>query len=148
MVEPLSPRERAILQAYRRDARAQVASPARPPEKQWWNLPAKIEAGRHIAREEARPRHHNDHEDGMRHANWSRRMATEIGPVFSALAGVEHEIENTLPTWAGGDGLPPSEAAMDLVNNFEGLTAWASDRPVNPTRIRDSPISIRRPLKR
>ena len=148
MVEPLSIRERAILQAYRRDARAQVAPRPRRPEKQWWNLPAKIEAGRRIASEEARPRHHNDHEDGMRHAIWSRRMAAEIGPVFSAVAGVEHEIENTLPTWAGGDGLPPSEAAMDLVNNFEGLTAWAGDRPVDPARIRDRPISIRRRFKR
>ena len=68
-------------------------APRLPPEKQWWNLPAKIAAGTRISDEESHKfaGRHNDGGDAMRHAEWSQRMATDIGPIFSGLAGLYHE---------------------------------------------------------
>lgn len=153
MVEPLSLRERAILRLYRREEPRRSRPPAlptQPPERRWWDLSAKVAAAKEIELEEKARHmgHHNDHEDGMRHAEWSRRTAERTGPVFSAAAGIAHEIDNSLWQAVGGDGLPLSEAAMDLANNFEGLRASAENRPVDPARIRNRPISVRAALRR
>jgi hypothetical protein len=131
------------------------------PEKQWWNLPAKVAAGNRIGAEErARsieldPDHnpHNDEFDAMRHARWSNRMATEIGPIFSRVAGAGHELENMLPSperlaaygaprglldlararqWHGES---EAEALMDKRNNAEGRLAAAQGRAIDPRRL-------------
>jgi hypothetical protein len=108
--------------------------------KRWWDLPAKLELGHRIAREElaasvaaaeatgTRAAHNNAY-DAMRHARWSERMAQEIGPSFAALAGLEHELENTL------QGQGRAEALMDLRNNAEGRRAAADHRPIDPRNL-------------
>jgi hypothetical protein len=55
----------------------------------WWDLPANFRMAREIARQELekRPSAHNDSEDAMRHAEWSRRMVTEINSFTAWVAG-------------------------------------------------------------
>ena len=150
-------------------AGAQPQTKPTPPEKQWWNLPAKVAAGERIAQEEhvraqrLDPDHdpHDDAYDAMRHARWSNRMATEIGPIFSRLAGAEHEFEDALPSpktlarYGAPEGLqqlarrrqwhdePDAEALMDKRNNAEGRLAAAQGRPIDPNRLQtglDRPV--------
>jgi hypothetical protein len=164
----LTPEEQAAL----------AQAPRQPPGQQWWNLPAKIALGRRIAGDESaralvadwpRPPH-NDTADAMRHARWSQRMATEIGPIFSGIAGLEHEGENIagavggLPgrlwnqatSFANNPGHPAerpydspanpsvlqtlSESGMDLRNNAEGISAALSGRPIEPTHLQTRPV--------
>ena len=138
-----------------------------PPEKQWWNLPAKIAAGHRIADEELQrsrtlaPNHdpHNDAYDAMRHARWSSRMANEIDPVFAQAAGVQHEGANLLESlwknpaartgvWSPEAGrtvtsIPQTvaESIMDLRNNAEGLRAAREGRPIDPARLTWPPVA-------
>lgn len=69
-------------------------------------------------------------------------MAEEIGPGFSALAGIQHEFEGLLRKGPDGKRQPPSEAVMDIANNLEGLQAWAQGRAVDPAKIVDRPPSV------
>lgn len=111
----------------------------------------KKKIGRQIADEEARkafaadPNHqaHNDIYDATRHARWSQRMATAIGPLFSLGAGVQHEADNI---WSAGrkhglrgleEVLP--ESAMDMHNNTVGLQAGLTGRPINPRLLQTNP---------
>lgn len=136
-----------------------------PPEKQLWNFAAKKAAGERIADEEldrsfqaAGPvRPHNNEFDAMRHARWSQRMASEIGPVFSAGAGLWHEagnisdgigqnIEKRLdpkrfphPEQVPTIGETMAESAMDLRNNFEGIGAALRHRPIKPANLQTRP---------
>lgn len=154
--------------AQQRLSRNAVAlSRARAPEKQWFNLPAKIEAGRRIGYEELRNsqrQNPNPHNDAMRHARWSKRMAEEIDPAFAWAAGVYHEGENL---WSEGKdlwngykakirGVPIerdvpdprqvfAESIMDLRNNHEGLRAAREGHPVAPDHLQTRPL---RPLSR
>lgn len=130
---------------------ALVAAPRKQPQQQWWNIPAKIERGRQIAQEELqRSRRlagpggdpHNDDLDAARHARWSARMASEIGPAFSTVAGLEHEIEGTLR------GQPLSEALMDMHNNGVGVRAGQRGRPIDPSTLQVTPLSPGRAVRR
>lgn len=113
-------------------------------------LEAKIRAAERIKAEMLRDfRGHNDAGDALRHAELSRRLASQIDPGTAYLAGVAHEIENSLPVswqrfaparlrehaaenWHGQD---PAEARMDLNNNAEGRRAAWEGRPVDPNRL-------------
>jgi hypothetical protein len=107
--------------------------------RRWWDLPAKYEVANAIADEEMARHvgHHNDHGDALRHAEWSRRMADEVGPTFSMAAGIAHEIEGA------SRGQPLSEAVMDLNNNIEGVTAANQNRRIDQANLQDRPISMR-----
>jgi hypothetical protein len=128
--------------------------PRVPPEKQWWNLPAKYHAAERIKAEVLRDYPGwNNAGDAARHAELSRRMASEIDPLTSYVAGVAHEIDNTIPgSWArfapgfmkahaeeNWHGQDKAERDMDLRNNAEGRRAAAEHRPVDPARLQDSP---------
>lgn len=124
---------------------ALASAPRLPPEKQWWNLQAKIHKARQIAGEELQtsianareaglPDAHNNSYDALRHARWSQRMADEIGPVFARVAGLEHELEGSLLHGQGMD-----EALMDLRNNAEGRRAGAEHRPIDPRNLQSGP---------
>ena len=71
-----------------------------------------LNRARGIAKEELmkRPNGHNDAEDAMRHAEWSRRMVQETNSFTAWVAGTGHEIDNLL-----NDNEPWSEAVMELV---------------------------------
>lgn len=159
----LTPSEMAVLAAA--PMLASRESSAQNPAQQWWNLPAKEAAGRRIAAEEqAKFRgHHNDAGDAMRHAEWSQRMANEIDPVFSRLAGYEHEGENILGAVADiiprvGRVISPSaypprtspipslgqtlaESRMDLHNNAVGIDAATARRPIAPSALQVRPAA-------
>ena len=110
-----------------------------PPARQWWNLQAKIDLGTRIGDEERMIYigHQNDPEDALRHAEWSRRMAEDIGPIFSGVAGLGHEIQNTLG-W-GAPRQPLNEAIMDMHNNAEGIRSSREKRPINPRQLQTRP---------
>jgi hypothetical protein len=138
---------------------ALARAPRREPAQQWWNVPAKYEAAKRIEREIlARFPSHNDAGDALRHAELSRRLATEIGPVSSAIAGFTHELENSIGSPPPGalDWLPPRvkehiqrnwrgqgqpERDMDLHNNLEGLRAAARGQPVDPGQLQVKPVA-------
>jgi hypothetical protein len=82
-----------------------------------------------------RPFAHNDTEDGMRHAEWTRRMSEEIDPFISWVVGTAHEVSGLLK------GQPLEEARMDLNNNAEGRAAASEGRAVDPRRLQSSPES-------
>jgi hypothetical protein len=116
----------------------QIASGQAPTlaARQPWNLPAKYEAAKRIAAETLAAHHGwNDAGDAQRHAELSRRMTSEIGPVSASLIGIEHEIEGAM------QGQPWPEATMDLMNNAKGIRAGLSGRPVDPRRLQNEPIS-------
>jgi RHS repeat-associated protein len=105
----------------------------------WWDprtyLPD-YDRARQIGLEElARHRGHNDADDAMRHAEWSRRMRCEIGPFTAWSSGVGHEIGDLF------HGMPWSESMMDLHNNAEGRQAGSEGRPVDPGRLVTSPTN-------
>lgn len=153
-----------LAQAPQRAAAANVPTTASLPAGagDWWNLPAKIAAGRQIAGEESdKFPTHNDGGDAMRHAEWSQRMATDIGPVFSTLVGVGHEGQNVFdslrdsgaryaqerldPSAAAKKAPPPSigqtlqESAMDMHNNAAGIHAAMAGAPIDLTKLQISP---------
>jgi hypothetical protein len=94
----------------------------------FWN---QVHTAEEIAGQELqkRPLGHNDPEDAMRHAEWSRRMTAEVNPAIAFLAGWQHEIAGTLR------GQPMSELFMDLNNNREGREAAAEGRAVDPNNL-------------
>ena len=120
------------------------------PAKQWWNLPAKFDAVQPIRlQEEMIHPGRNNHDDAMRHAEWSRRMAEEFDPGFSQVVGIGHEITGMFPHRdpdsggrAPGQGL--SEARMDMINNTEGIRSWQEGRPIDPSKLADHPVAFRR----
>ena len=139
-------------------------APKLPPEKQWWNVPAKVAKAKEIAQQE-RERSlvdagsqglssaHNNAPDAMRHARWSQRMVTEIDPISARLFGIAHEFEGSLPApdrlkrWNAPQSLQQlardrdwhdqsdSEALMDMRNNAEGRRAAQERRAVNPANL-------------
>jgi hypothetical protein len=153
---------------------ALTRAPRLAPEKQWWNFSAKKTAGERIGREEldrsldaaGQVRPHNNAFDAMRHARWSRRMATEIGPVFSTGAGLWHEGENIRdsigenvnkrlypervlhPQDVPTVGQTMAESAMDLGNNFHGIGAALGRRPIDPRRLQTQPGGSATPYDR
>jgi hypothetical protein len=155
-----SPQAQAF-EALQRDARRLVAdnarrlngfldAPLQERARRWWDLPAKQGLAGQIAKQEkARALAmaaaagdddpHNDRFDAERHARWSNRMATEIGPIFAQVAGSGHEVTNELL-----DGQPGAESYMDLHNNAEGRRAARDRRPIDPGRLQVSP-NVRRP---
>jgi len=157
----LTPRQRLMAEAvlWRRGTGAKsVAARARMANASALSFGDKVARGREIAGE-ALVRHngrHNDEGDAMRHAEWSRQMADELGSGFSALAGLEHEVEGLVPRIkrAGGDwelgpiripkvrvktDQPVSEAIMDMRNNIEGITSSIQGRPIDRSRLQTSP---------
>jgi hypothetical protein len=93
---------------------------------------------REIADEELELHHgHNDADDALRHADWSRRMQTEIGPFTSWSAGTLHEVDNLL------HGGPWRESMMDLHNNAEGRSAASQNRSIDPNNLRINPRQTR-----
>lgn len=138
------------------DHLALARAPRLPPEKQWWNVPAKYAAAKRIKEEILRDYPgHDDAGDARRHAELSRRMASEIDPITALLAGVTHEIDNTMPPWftqwphadQNWHGQRWPERNMDLHNNAEGLRAAAERRPVNPRNLQTLPARTSKPLK-
>ena len=102
----------------------------------WWDVPANIGKAKEIAVEEVTKRgkgNHNNEGDAMRHAEWSRRMAQEIGPVTSWAVGVGHEVEGLFK------GQPWGEAMMDIHNNAEGRSAASEKRPVDRSKLQKQP---------
>lgn len=130
----------------KRNARAGVGPTTLPA----WDIAGKLKAARRIADEELERHtgHHNDQGDADRHAQWSRRMANETGPVFSTLVGFGHELEGSAPSWLGGRGQPLSEATMDLINNAQGVRASQQGRSIDPSKLQDRPISPRDAISR
>ncbi len=119
-----------------------VSSSARRPTIPAWNIPAKLGAAGRIADDEKRLHvgHHNDLGDAERHAEWSQRMADDLGPAFSTAVGIAHEIQETPPSWLGGQGQPLSEMVMDLHNNAEGVRASRRGRAIDPQHLMDHPL--------
>lgn len=157
----LTPRQRLMAEAtlWRRGTGAKsVAARTRIASASALSFGDKVARGREIAGQ-ALVRHsgrHNDEGDAMRHAEWSGQMADELGPGFSALAGLEHEIVGLVPRIkrAGGDwelgpiripkarvqtGQPVSEAIMDMRNNVEGIMSSIQGRPIDRSRLQTSP---------
>lgn len=101
----------------------------------WWDLPANFDRARQIANEELakRPSGHNNAEDAMRHAEWSRRMVEEINDFTAWVAGTGHELDGVFR------GQPWGEAFMDLHNNAVGREAGRNRSPVNPNDLQNSP---------
>ena len=133
-------------------AATEVGSP--PPEKQWWNLPAKYEAARRIKDETLRQYPGwNNPGDATRHAELSRRKASEIDPVTAYVASATHELDNSFPAdWArfapgflkahareNWHGQPAAERLMDERNNAEGRRAAREHRSVAPRRLQTGP---------
>ncbi|HEY3695155.1 portal protein [Phenylobacterium sp.] len=121
-----------------------------PRLEQGARLPAKIEAAQRISKQEyiLHAGHHSDEGDALRHAEWSRRTADVAGPVFTKMAGWEHEIQGVLPQVGLGPqgvrlapGQPLGEAAMDLRNNPEGVRASRERRPIDRSRLQTAPGS-------
>ena len=104
----------------------------------WWDLPANHRRAQEIASEEIakRPGAHNNQEDGMRHAEWSRRTACETNPFTAWYAGIGHELENL---WHGS---PWNEVKMDIHNNAEGRNAAHENREVNPENLVTNPNNL------
>jgi hypothetical protein len=136
-------------------------APKLPPEKEWWNLPAKYRAVQRIKGEMLRQfPGHDDGGDAVRHAELSRRMAVDIDPVTAAAAGLMHEIDNTVPrAWVPSRpaivhrhadenwwGQRWPERDMDMHNNLEGLRAGMSHRPIDRRVLQTRPAQASAPL--
>jgi len=124
------------------DPAARASSPAKRPTIPAWNIPAKLGAAHRIGKDEERlhVNHHNDLGDAERHAEWSKRMADDLGPGFSTAVGIAHEIQETPPPWLGGRNQPLSEMVMDLHNNAEGVRASRGGRGIDPQHLMDHPL--------
>lgn len=79
-------------------------------------------------------RGHNNLDDATRHAEWSRRMAEEINPLTSTLAGWGHELENII-----NDKQSLGGTRMDLHNNAEGRRAAAEGGQIDPKSLITNP---------
>jgi hypothetical protein len=91
-------------------------------------------AAENIAHEELALHHgHNDMDDAMRHADWNRRMYSEIGPFTAWSSGVGHELTGLL------QGQPWNEMEMDLHNNAEGRQAASEGRPIDTSKLQTKP---------
>lgn len=100
----------------------------------WWDILANYYRALQIAEEELRKRRgHNDCEDAMRHANWNKRMAEELGYWYALLFGAGHELEGLF------QGQPFQELRMDLHNNSAGRNAAGGS--INPNALQTSPGS-------
>ena len=100
----------------------------------WWDIPAKIGRAQEIANDEKAKHHgHNDCDDANRHAEWSKRMADELGGWFSDLVGTGHELEGLL------NRAPFDETVMDLNNNKEGRNSSREGRNINQNNLRTAP---------
>lgn len=132
-------------------------SAPKTPAQEFWNLPAKYAAAKRIKGEvlAAYPGWNNAG-DAARHAELSRRMATEIDPVTAAAAGLAHELDNTIPAIPDAlihlvpgplrrhaeenwHGQRRPEWDMDMHNNAEGIWAALNRRPVDPRNLQTSP---------
>lgn len=103
----------------------------------WWDVVSNYRRAHEIAGEEVAKRgagNHNNEGDAMRHAEWSRRMAEELGSGTSWLFGLGHEIDGLL-----NSRQPWGEAMMDLHNNAEGRTAAREKRPVDRRKLQKAP---------
>jgi hypothetical protein len=128
--------------------------------KRSWDLPAKIELAKRIAREEidrsiadaGAEGAHNNAADAMRHARWSYRTAESAGPVFTELVGIGHELDNLGQSFRAHGTQRPyqrsivptpgqtlDEIQMDLLNNAAGRLAAAQGRPIDVSRLQTSP---------
>lgn len=119
-------------------AQSPQPSQSRTPEKQAVEQGrSRVERAEIIGQQELakRPFAHNDVEDGMRHAEWTRRMSEEIDPFTSWMVGTAHEARGLL------EGQDLGEARMDLNNNAEGRAAASEGRAVDPRRLQSSPES-------
>jgi hypothetical protein len=98
----------------------------------WWDLPANFNRAYEISVEERlkRPTGHNDAEDAMRHAEWSRRMVQETNSFTAWVAGVGHEIDG----WVNHKQ-PWNEGTMDIFNNAVGRAAGRAGVPVDPNKL-------------
>ena len=86
----------------------------------WWDFPANYRRAREIGLDElAKHDGHNDCDDATRHAEWSQRMAEELGSGYAWLFGVGHEIGDELRL----EPQPIGELFMDLHNNAVGRSA-------------------------
>jgi len=104
------------------------------------NLQMQIEQAKKIAYEERekRPSGHNDGVDAMRHAEWNRRMTTEINPATACAVGIQHEVEGLTNVQ------PFAEAFMDLYNNTQGIMAGVNGVTVDSSslfNLNESPLS-------
>lgn len=120
------------------------------------SLPRKLGRAQAIA-DEASRRHlhqHNNGRDALRHAEWSKQMADELGAGFSRAVGLAHEVEGFIPSLERGKDAhwrdlrvptyqlhvqPWSEAEMDMRNNAEGIAASIEGRPIDPRRLQNAP---------
>ncbi len=147
---------------------ALARAPRLAPEKQWWNLPAKLRRAEQIANQEkarasaeaaaalSDPR--NTMFDAKRHARWSQRMTREIDPTTAALVGYGHEAQNLLEgaAQAGLHQARPwrydsldnpfprmsqtfDEIQMDLHNNSAGRRAGREGRGIADRDLRTLP---------
>ena len=70
-------------------------------------------------------------------------MADTLGPNFSTVVGLGHEIQESVPHWNEREQAivrqPLSEASMDLFNNAEGVRASRAGRQIDPHRLRMRP---------
>jgi hypothetical protein len=76
---------------------------------------------------------HNGISDAVRHAEASRRVYDEFGPLIAWSSGAGHEALDWLM------GSPFRETLMDLHNNMEGRAAAREGRPINPGNLRVNP---------
>lgn len=115
------------------------------PERQWWNVPAKVAAARTIYSQEKRSHPGaSDAGDAMRHAEASRRVAEEVDPVTAELGGLAVEGAGLLRAASKFMLRHPAKGVfgdmmMDLHNNAEGRAAAAAGRPVDANRLQNAP---------
>jgi len=81
----------------------------------------------------------NNLQDAMRHAEWNRRMANEIGPFTAWSMGVGNEIAGMGRSIMKGEPIDWAAVKMDLHNNAAGREAAAQGRPVDINKLRQSP---------
>lgn len=121
------------------------------------NVPAKMAAAHRIEREERirsqreapNGNPHNDVYDARRHAEASRRLAVEAGPLSSTIGGAGHELVNLRDAWrgeavpglsgaAGVKAILP-ESSMDMHNNLVGVRAAVTGMPLDERRLQTRP---------
>jgi RHS repeat-associated protein len=101
----------------------------------WWDLSSNYRRAKEIADEESsKHRGHNDCDDAMRHADWSKRMAEELGKGYANLFGTGHEIAGMMNI---NNHQPLNEMMMDLHNNAIGRNAAGGT--INPGSLQNSP---------
>ncbi|TDT92002.1 RHS repeat domain-containing protein [Pseudodesulfovibrio indicus] len=122
---------------YCLDDPVNMADPKGLAARDWWDIVSNYKRANEIADEEVAKRgvgNHNNEGDAMRHAEWSKRMAEELGGGTSWLFGVGHEIDGLI-----NSDQPWGEAMMDLHNNAEGRAAAREKRPVDRSKLQKAP---------